>query len=118
MASADIFVFPSRTDTAGNVVLEAQASGLPVVVTDRGGPTENLLDGSTGHVCSDIRAFVRRVNQLSWNADLRLSMGRAARQYALSRTWAAALEPLFDTYREVAASREQARPAREQAVAG
>jgi len=37
MASADVFVFPSRTDTAGNVVLEAQASGLPVLVTDQGG---------------------------------------------------------------------------------
>jgi len=42
MASADLFVFPSRTDTAGNVVLEAQASGLTVLVSDVGGPQENL----------------------------------------------------------------------------
>ncbi len=47
-ASCDAFVFPSVTDTFGNVVLEAQASGLPVVVTDRGGPRENVLHEQTG----------------------------------------------------------------------
>src|SRR5262249_9003403 len=45
MASADVFVFPSLTDTAGNVVLEAQASGLPVLVSQTGGPRENLSPG-------------------------------------------------------------------------
>jgi glycosyltransferase involved in cell wall biosynthesis len=49
-ASSDIFVFPSTTDTLGNVVLEAQASGLPVVVADRGGPMENIVPGETGLV--------------------------------------------------------------------
>ncbi len=44
-ASADLFVFPSTTDTFGNVILEAQACGLPVVVTDRGGPRENMRPG-------------------------------------------------------------------------
>jgi len=47
-ASADLFVFPSATDTFGNVVLEAQASGLPVIVTDKGGPAENILPNETG----------------------------------------------------------------------
>jgi glycosyltransferase involved in cell wall biosynthesis len=47
-ASADIFVFPSATDTFGNVVLEAQASGLPVIVSDEGGPRELMIDGETG----------------------------------------------------------------------
>ena len=49
-ASADIFAFPSATDTFGNVVLEAQASGLPVIVTDSGGPAENVEPGVTGLV--------------------------------------------------------------------
>ena len=49
-ASADVFVFPSTTDTFtfGNVVLEAQASGLPVIVSDQGGPRENMVHGQTG----------------------------------------------------------------------
>lgn len=49
-ASADVFVFPSTTDTFGNVVLEAQASGLPAIVTDRGGPQEIVIHGETGFV--------------------------------------------------------------------
>lgn len=49
-ASADLFVFPSATDTFGNVVLEAQASGLPVIVSDEGGPQELMIDGETGLV--------------------------------------------------------------------
>ncbi len=49
-ASSDVFVFPSTTDTFGNVVLEAQASGIPVIVTDRGGPAENIIPGETGIV--------------------------------------------------------------------
>jgi glycosyltransferase involved in cell wall biosynthesis len=49
-ASADLFVFPSATDTFGNVVLEAQASGLPVIVSDEGGPHELMIDGETGVV--------------------------------------------------------------------
>ena len=47
-ASSDVFIFPSTTDTFGNVVLEAQASGLPVIVSDEGGPKELMKDGITG----------------------------------------------------------------------
>lgn len=53
-ASADVFVFPSTTDTFGNVVLEAQASGLPVIVSDEGGPKELMVDGETGLVIEHI----------------------------------------------------------------
>src|SRR5690606_11436555 len=47
---ADLFVFPSRTDTLGQVVMEAQASGLPVLVSDAGGPKEMIEDQATGLV--------------------------------------------------------------------
>ena len=116
MASADLFVFPSRTDTAGNVVLEAQASGLPVLVTDSGGPRENMLDGQTGYVCGDWRAFARRIGSLAWNPEHRARLADAARRYALGRRWDLALEPLYRSYREAAApvafsDRLHARPA-------
>jgi glycosyltransferase involved in cell wall biosynthesis len=47
-ASADVKLFPSTTDTWGNAPLEAQASGLPVIVSDKGGPQELMVDGVTG----------------------------------------------------------------------
>lgn len=103
-ASADVFVFPSQTDTAGNVVLEAQASGLPVLVSGVGGPRENTLDGRTGHVVPDMEpeSWLHRVAPLLEQAAYREAMGAAARRYAESRTWSAALEPLYRTYRELA----------------
>jgi glycosyltransferase involved in cell wall biosynthesis len=105
-ASADVFVFPSRTDTAANVVLEAQASGLPVLVSDAGGPKENLTEGTTGFVVSGSapHAWVRALVPLLENESLRGEMSRAARRYAESRTWPQALEPLYRTYGELATS--------------
>jgi glycosyltransferase involved in cell wall biosynthesis len=108
MASSDVFVFPSRTDTFGNVVLEAQASGLPVLVTDAGGPCENITDGVTGFVCPDLRAFARRVSELAWNPERLARMREAARLYALDRQWPAALEPIFRAYREAVAGTSEA----------
>lgn len=52
-ASSDLFLFPSTTDTLGQVVMEAQCSGLPVIVTDQGGPKEVVDDGRTGYVLPD-----------------------------------------------------------------
>jgi len=88
-ASSDIFVFPSVTDTFGNVVLEAQASGLPVIVTDQGGPQENLIPEQTGAVVpgSDAGALVRAIERLSKNPVRRRQMGNAARQYMESRSF-------------------------------
>jgi glycosyltransferase involved in cell wall biosynthesis len=63
MASADIFVFPSQTDTAGNVVLEAQASGLPVLVSRVGGPRENVHLGDSGFACGSPICARRALDQ-------------------------------------------------------
>jgi glycosyltransferase involved in cell wall biosynthesis len=111
-ASADLFVFPSRTDTAGNVVLEAQASGLPVVVSDAGGPQENMVPGVTGLVCegSDPLRWANAVATLLRDSEQRRAMCVAAREYALTRRWDRALEPLFDTYRRVYHSRAASSP--------
>jgi glycosyltransferase involved in cell wall biosynthesis len=86
-ASADIFVFPSATDTFGNVVLEAQASGLPVIVTDEGGPRELMIPGETGFVfragnagdlSSSIRSMVADPEQIA-------AMGQNARRFTLDK---------------------------------
>ena len=100
MASADLFVFPSRTDTAGNVVLEAQASGLPVLVTDQGGPREQMRDRQTGRVCATDADMASQAIELLVDAPRRLQLGRAARRYAMTRSWTSALAPLYRGYRD------------------
>lgn len=116
MASADVFLFPSATDSLGNVVLEAQAAGLPVVVSDRGGPRENMGAWSTGHVCTagDARDFAWRVALLLKDRAMRDAMSARARAYAERRSWATALEPLYEMWRAQArtAPASAARPVR------
>lgn len=108
-ASADVFLFPSRTDTAGNVVLEAQASGLPVLVSDAGGPQENMRDGVTGWVVGGVspEAWVGRMDRLLAEPALRARMSAEARTYASGRRWETALEPLYRTYRDVLLARRR-----------
>ena len=85
-ASSDIFVFPSTVDTMGSAVIEAQASGLPVIVTDQGGPRENMLDGETGIVVPTnghiVDGFVQAIVRLCDNPDLMAGMGQKAGSYA------------------------------------
>ena len=103
LASADVFVFPSCTDTAGNVVLEAQACGLPVLVSDQGGPRENMLPNESGFVCrgGQVDDFTDAIVGLTSNPARRRAMADAARRYALSRRWGQALAPLYGAYRSV-----------------
>lgn len=101
-ASADCFVFPSSTDTAGNVVLEAQASGLPVVVSGSGGPHENMVAGSTGTVCHrDEPGEWAEAIAAALARPTRTRLSQSARQYALSRTWERAMQPLYRAYHDV-----------------
>lgn len=85
-ASADVFVFPSTTDTWGNVVLEAQASGLPVIVSDEGGPKELMLDRETGLIvaANNREELVRAMLGFLEDPDLARVMGEAARQFTLT----------------------------------
>ncbi len=79
-ASSDLFVFPSVTDTLGQVVMEAQASGLPVLVSDRGGPKEVVRDGHTGFVlpASDPGRWADRIVELVCDPERRRAMGADA----------------------------------------
>jgi glycosyltransferase involved in cell wall biosynthesis len=111
-ASADCFIFPSRTDTAGNVVLEAQASGLPVVISGEGGPRENMIADRTGRVCYDNNpdVWATTIAGLVRDPGRRAVMATAAREYALGRTWEIALRPLYRAYRDVAVDAAAATP--------
>lgn len=96
-ASSDAFVFPSTTDTFGNVVLEAQASGLPAIVTDVGGPRELVRDGETGLVVpgQDAAALHAAMRRLAVDAALRREMGDAARRSMGRRTWERAFQDFW-----------------------
>ncbi|MEF3168125.1 MAG: glycosyltransferase [Deltaproteobacteria bacterium] len=99
-ASADLFVFPSTTDTFGNVVLEAQASGLPVVVTDRGGPRENMIPEKTGVVVpgDDIEGMTHAIWALVTDETRRKAMGTAAFEYMRERSFEKAFERTWELY--------------------
>jgi glycosyltransferase involved in cell wall biosynthesis/predicted metal-dependent phosphoesterase TrpH len=96
-ASADIFVFPSTTDTFGNVIIEAQASGVPVVVSDSGGPKELVTDNETGLITKshDVDDFVRAIRTLVVDPPLRERMGSRARKSVIDRTWPAAFRKFW-----------------------
>jgi phosphatidylinositol alpha 1,6-mannosyltransferase len=101
-ASADLFIFPSTTDTFGNVILEAMASGLPVIGADVG-PTRELLGGRRGVTfpAGDAARFADCVTTLATDATTRAALGREALAFARSRTWEVVFEELFADYLRV-----------------
>ena len=99
-ASMDLFVFPSHTDTFGNVVLEALASGVPAIVTPDGGPPSIIQDEITGRIATDdefTAAIVGILNEPAKHAAMRV----AARAYALNASWDRVFEGVYDGYREI-----------------
>jgi glycosyltransferase involved in cell wall biosynthesis len=93
-ASADLFVFPSATDTFGNVVLEAHASGLPAIVSTQGGPAEIVTRNGSG-LAVDVRTpapMCAAIRELVWDAPRRHEMGERALQTAQQQRWEQVVE--------------------------
>jgi len=97
-ANMDVFAFPSRTDTYGNVVLEALASGVPAVVTDAGGPRFIVRPGETGFVERNIQGFCARIHDLVMRPAQRENMRAAARTQAMAASWDAVFESVYAGY--------------------
>jgi len=96
-ASADVFVFPSTTDTFGNVVIEAQASGVPVIVSDTGGPKELVEENVNGVVTKshDVEDLARAIRDLVNDKRKRHQMSRQARQAVIDRSWPGAFRKFW-----------------------
>jgi glycosyltransferase involved in cell wall biosynthesis/predicted metal-dependent phosphoesterase TrpH len=96
-ASADVFVFPSTTDTFGNVIIEAQACGLPVIVSDSGGPKELVEHNSNGLITKshDVEDLTRAIRLLVTDSALRKRMGESARSSVVDRSWPSAFSKFW-----------------------
>lgn len=108
-ASSDVFVFPSSTETLGNVVLEAMASGLPIVAVDSGGVRDNIIPGVNGFLQKprDAHSFVEALHRLIENEAVRISMGKEARKYALTKSWDCIFDYLMEVYNRVIEMQKQ-----------
>lgn len=102
-AAADLFVFPSPTETFGNVVLESIASGTPVVGANSGGVKCIIQEGVTGRLCQpeNVQHFTNAVIELLHNHLLRNQMGIEGRKYALTQKWDTIFENLLHSYTAV-----------------
>ncbi|MBN1640429.1 MAG: glycosyltransferase [Anaerolineae bacterium] len=103
-ASADVFAFPSANETFGNVVLEAMASGLPVVVPRSGGPVDHVFHDLNGLLSDPDNPsdFVCQVERLLDNPDQRRRLGLDARAYAEKQSWCTILDRLLADLEQVA----------------
>jgi glycosyltransferase involved in cell wall biosynthesis len=106
-ANMDLLVFPSHTDTFGNVVLEALASGVPAIVTPHGGPPTIVWDGLTGRIATDDQ-FAAAVSGVLRDHLTHKAMREAARAYALTASWDAVFEGVYAAYEALLPEREQA----------
>jgi phosphatidylinositol alpha 1,6-mannosyltransferase len=97
-ANFDVLAFPSETDTFGLVVLEAFASGVPAVVTDRGGPQFTVRHGNSGYVARDFDEFVADTAALMAQPALLSTMRVAARRQALETSWDRIFEGMYEAY--------------------
>lgn len=100
IASADVMLSPSTTETFGNVLLEAMACGLPIVSADAQNARSILTDGEDSVICAaaDPRSYVDALAKLSKNSSLRSAMGKTARRNALGKSWDAETAKVAQVY--------------------
>jgi glycosyltransferase involved in cell wall biosynthesis len=96
----DLFVFPSHTDTFGNVVLEALASGVPAIVTSDGGPCTIIREGETGRIVPD-EGFAAAVAEVLADPEKHADLRKAARAYALTASWDSVFEGVYQGYESI-----------------
>lgn len=102
-ASSDIFLFPSHTETFGNVTLEAMASGLPCVVADAIGSKSLVEDGVNGFWAEPKNEadFTEKLNRIVENEELRRSMSKKSREFAMEYQWDSINGGLVENYKSV-----------------
>ncbi len=105
-ANMDLFVFPSHTDTFGNVVLEALASGVPAIVTPDGGPCSIVRDGQTGRIVLD-EQFTSAIREILADPARLAAMRKAARAYALTASWDSVFEGVYSAYQRLLPTMQQ-----------
>jgi phosphatidylinositol alpha 1,6-mannosyltransferase len=109
-ADMDLFLFPSRTDTFGNVIQESLASGTPAVVFAEGGPKFLIDDGVTGWRADSDDGFVAHVLRLVQNRHLLAPMTNQLRSNSLDRSWDSVFEEVWRAYRLAAGDGSILRP--------
>ena len=110
-AAGDIFVFPSASETFGNVVLEAMASGLPAIVPSYGGPVDHVHDGENGFVfdTDSLGDLIALARWLVEDREYARELGAGALAYARTQTWEATLDGLLDHYQVTIERHQRAR---------
>ncbi len=103
-ARMDAFLFPSETDTFGNVGLDALASGVPAVVSGAGGPKFIVRDGSDGFVANTAAEYAQHLLRLAADESIRTHMAHAARQRAQQFSWEAVFSDVYQEYDAALAS--------------
>jgi glycosyltransferase involved in cell wall biosynthesis len=106
----DVFLFPSLSDTFGLVVLEAMASGVPVVSFRVCGPNSVVEDGVNGFSASTPAEFIAGVSRIVEDGELRRRMREAARQSALRQSWESVFASVYEAYGTLLPAAEEAEP--------
>jgi glycosyltransferase involved in cell wall biosynthesis len=117
LAAGDLMIFPSLTDTFGNVMLEAMASGLPVVAFNAPGPKDVVQDGTTGRLAPDIsaRSLARVTAEMIRDVRTIREMGRQARTFAQTQSWSDIMENIRGHYLTLSIPRRRCEARREHA---